>query len=211
MEFLENISVGTVLHEIGQIMKIPCMVILIILIVIAVWQLGDFFMELFTERRTRQKNVEDLLDRLRSGGKASLNETIRQSALPRAQKRMLEKVAGSGDWSQNERTALAQKYLADEEARFERRTAIPEILAKQGPIYGLLGTLIPLGPGIIALGMGDTETLSEAIGIAFDTTIAGLLAAAVGSLISNIRNRWYDSYLADFEALLEYVLEGVSE
>jgi len=211
MGFLENITVGTVLHEIGQIMKIPCMVILIILAVIAVWQIGDFLMELFTERRTRQKDIEGLLDSLRSCGKEGLSETIRQSSLPRAEKRMLEKLADSGGWSRSERTVMAQKYLADEEARYERRTAIPEILAKQGPIYGLLGTLIPLGPGIIALGLGDTETLSGAIGIAFDTTIAGLLAAAVGSLISNIRNRWYDGYLADFEALLEYVLEGVSE
>ena len=211
MGFLENITVGTVLHEIGQVMKIPCMVILILLVIVAVWQLGDFLVELFTERRTRQKNVEELLDRLRTGGKEHLSETIKKSALPRFEKKMLEKLAESGDWSQSERTALAQKYLTDEEGRYERRTAVCEILAKQGPIYGLLGTLIPLGPGIIALSQGDTETLSEAIGIAFDTTIAGLLAAAVGSIISNIRNRWYDGYLADFEALLGYVLEEVSE
>lgn len=39
-------------------------------------------------------------------------------------------------------------------------------------MLGLLGTLIPLGPGIIALGQGDTQTLSTSLLTAFDTTIA---------------------------------------
>lgn len=39
-----------------------------------------------------------------------------------------------------------------------------------GPILGLLGTLIPLGPGLAALGSGDIVTLAEALTVAFDTT-----------------------------------------
>ena len=37
------------------------------------------------------------------------------------------------------------------------------MIAKLGPMFGLLGPLIPLGPGIVALGQGDTVTLSEYI------------------------------------------------
>ena len=44
-----------------------------------------------------------------------------------------------------------------------------------GPILGLLGTLIPLGPGLAALGSGDIVTLAEALTVAFDTTVTGLL------------------------------------
>lgn len=53
------------------------------------------------------------------------------------------------------------------------------MIAKLGPMFGLLGTLIPLGPGIVALGQGDTVTLSESMNVAFDTTIAGVISAAV--------------------------------
>lgn len=58
------------------------------------------------------------------------------------------------------------------------------MIAKLGPMFGLLGTLIPLGPGIVALGQGDTVTLSESMNVAFDTTIAGVISAAVASVIS---------------------------
>lgn len=44
-----------------------------------------------------------------------------------------------------------------------------------GPILGLLGTLIPLGLGLAALGSGDIVTLAEALTVAFDTTVTGWL------------------------------------
>lgn len=54
-------------------------------------------------------------------------------------------------------------------------------------MLGLLGTLIPLGPGIIALGQGDTQTLSTSLLTAFDTTIAGLCAAAVCLVVTTLQ------------------------
>jgi biopolymer transport protein ExbB/TolQ len=74
-------------------------------------------------------------------------------------------------------------------------------------MFGLLGTLIPLGPGLIALGQGDTYTLSQSMLTAFDTTIAGLAAAAVSFVISTIRKRWYEDYMTSTEALAQCILE----
>jgi biopolymer transport protein ExbB/TolQ len=204
---LSNFSLSDGLHQLGQIMKVPCLVVLAVLIVVAVWQLGDLLMELITERRCRERDVEGLLERLHEGGGDQVEGILDQSRLPKSQKRMLRKLAQAKSLTHNERMALAQKFLEDEEGRYERRTAVPDLLAKLGPMFGLLGTLIPLGPGIVALGQGDTATLSSAIGLAFDTTICGLLAAAVGSVVSNVRTRWYDGAMADFEAVMEYVLE----
>ena len=53
-----------------------------------------------------------------------------------------------------------------------------------GPILGLLGTLIPLGPGLAALGSGDIVTLAEALTVAFDTTVTGLVIGALAYLVS---------------------------
>ena len=78
------------------------------------------------------------------------------------------------------------------------------------PMFGLLGTLIPLGPGLIALGQGDTKTLSASLLIAFDTTIAGLISGAVAFVITSIRKRWYDSYLVSMETLMEAILDKQS-
>ena len=91
-----------------------------------------------------------------------------------------------------------------------RTTSITDMIAKLGPMFGLLGTLIPLGPGIVALGQGDTVTLSESMNVAFDTTIAGVISAAVASVISHIRKRWYNDDMVSLETLMEAVLEEVT-
>lgn len=64
-----------------------------------------------------------------------------------------------------------------------------------------------LGPGIIALGQGDTQTLSTSLLTAFDTTIAGLCAAAVCLVVTTLRKRWYGGYMADLETLMDCVCE----
>ena len=69
------------------------------------------------------------------------------------------------------------------------------------------GTLIPLGPGIIALGQGDTYTLSTSLLTAFDTTVAGLVAAAFATVISTVRRGWYREYASILEAAAEMLLE----
>ena len=61
--------------------------------------------------------------------------------------------------------------------------------------------------GLIALGQGDTKTLSSSLLIAFDTTVAGLISAAVSYIISSVRNRWYEEYMVNLETVMECILE----
>ena len=77
-------------------------------------------------------------------------------------------------------------------------------------MFGLMGTLIPLGPGLIALGQGDTKTLSDSLLIAFDTTVAGLISGAVSYVISGVRKSWYEQYMIGLETIFEAVLEEQS-
>ncbi|MEM9313606.1 MAG: MotA/TolQ/ExbB proton channel family protein, partial [Pseudomonadota bacterium] len=65
------------------------------------------------------------------------------------------------------------------EALARRRIARADLAARIGPSLGLMGTLIPLGPGIAALGQGDFRTLAIAITTAFDTTVLGLAIGVV--------------------------------
>ena len=51
-----------------------------------------------------------------------------------------------------------------------RRIERADLLARVGPMLGLMGTLIPLGPGLAALGQGNVTILADAVTVAFDTT-----------------------------------------
>ncbi len=74
-----------------------------------------------------------------------------------------------------------------------------DLIARVGPMLGLMGTLIPLGPGIAALSQGDLHTLAAAVTTAFDTTVMGLLAGVFGFVIGRLRRRWYDRLLERLE------------
>ena len=106
------------------------------------------------------------------------------------------------------RESLGANLLEREQSHYDGILKCTDLVSKLAPMLGLMGTLIPLGPGIMALGRGDTYTLSVSLLTAFDTTIAGLIAAAFCLVISTVRRRWYAGYMADLETLMDCVLEG---
>ncbi|MCB9763663.1 MAG: MotA/TolQ/ExbB proton channel family protein [Alphaproteobacteria bacterium] len=77
-----------------------------------------------------------------------------------------------------------------------------DILARVGPMLGLMGTLIPLGPGLAALGRGDVAVLAQAVTVAFDTTVMGLLVGILGFATGRLRRRWYEGVLTELEVPL---------
>ena len=93
-----------------------------------------------------------------------------------------------------ERTLTLGRYrdLRHFERYAQRRLERADLLARSGPILGLMGTLIPLGPGLSALGSGNIDILATALTVAFDTTVIGLLVGLVAYLVGRVRRRWYD-------------------
>lgn len=81
-----------------------------------------------------------------------------------------------------------------------QRIGRADMLARLGPMLGLMGTLIPLGPGLAALGRGDASSLAAAMTVAFDTTVLGLLVGILGFVLGRLRRRWYDDLLDRLEA-----------
>jgi len=97
----------------------------------------------------------------------------------------------------------ALKVLTDTEQSAARSLDRTRIFIRIGPILGLMGTLIPISPALVALAAGDVKTLSANLIIAFSTTVVGLLIGSIAYLVSLARERAYTQDLSD----LEYVLE----
>lgn len=133
--------------------------------------------------------------------------SIRRSGLLKRQKAVLIELTDHKELSDSMREALAMRLIDEEKARYDGIIKMSDLIIKLGPVFGLLGTLIPLGPGIIALGKGDTLTLSQSLLTAFDTTIMGLISAAICTVISMIRKRWYTNDMSILETLMDCILE----
>jgi biopolymer transport protein ExbB/TolQ len=194
------------LRAIAAPLEAPVVIVLILCAGGAVLLLGWMIGEYFLERRHLKVSLPRLLDELRDDA-VPAGECIARSGLLHRQKEALLELTAHPGLSEQARESLAVRLMEQQQLRFDGILRLSELVARLGPIFGLLGTLIPLGPGIIALGQGDTYTLSNSLLTAFDTTITGLVSAAVATVISGTRRGWYRDYMSVLETVAESVLE----
>ena len=194
-----------ILRALSSALETPVVVILIAFLAAAAALTGWLIAEYCTERRHLKVALPQLLEDLRAAPDRAA--VIEKSGLLRRQKDALLELTRHPDLTDEMRETLAVRLLEQEQDRYDGIVKLSELLARLAPMFGLLGTLIPLGPGIIALGQGDTYTLSTSLLTAFDTTVAGLVAAAFATVISTIRRGWYREYASILEAVSETVLE----
>ena len=195
-----------ILQAIASAMEVPVVIGLILFIAFTLFSIGWWAVEYFRERRHMQVSLPALLDQLRAA-EGGVAETIEKSGLLRRQKDALPELTKHPDFDAATRESLGANLLEREQSHYDGILKCTDLVSKLAPMLGLMGTLIPLGPGIMALGQGDTYTLSVSLLTAFDTTIAGLIAAAFCLVISTVRRRWYSGYMADLETLMDCVLE----
>ena len=198
-----------IMHTVTSALQVPVVVLLMALAVLVVIMLGMLGAEFFTERRYFNLSIPDLVDSLQHSDNPE--SVVRKSGMLRRQKVALFELLNHPEASPSERESMAVNIVSQEQAIFDNRVKVTDFIAKVGPMLGLMGTLIPLGPGIIAIGQGDTQMLSDSLLVAFDTTITGLVVSALALLISMIRKAWYVKYNAAFAAACEIVLEKANE
>jgi len=203
-------AIKDILRAVCSALQIPTIIILLLLILLIIIILGSFIAELFTERRKLKADIPELVDQLQGKNVKEQEQIVLASGLLKRQKEAVRKLIQHIAYPDDTREALARQLIADEESRYARITKITDLIARIAPMFGLMGTLIPLGPGLIALGQGDTKTLSDSLLIAFDTTIAGLVSAAVAFVISGIRKGWYEQYMVGLETVMETILNEQS-
>lgn len=196
---------SSILHTITSALLVPVIVVLMAMGVAVVLMVGMLVAEFFTERRYFKLSVPQLVDDLQQTD--DIAGVVAECSMLKRQKNALIELLNHPDATPTERESMAVNIVAQEEAIYDNRVKVTDFISKVAPMLGLMGTLIPLGPGIIAIGSGDTSLLSESLLVAFDTTITGLVVAALSLFISTIRKSWYAKYSAAFEAACEVVLE----
>lgn len=195
------------IHAISSCLLIPTVVVLLLMVAVTVVELGGLLAEALTERRRARVNVPELLDSFQGKDAGEIMIVIEQSRLFRRQKAALCELVRHSHLPTASLQALGRRLLSAEELHCAKITSLTDLVARLGPMFGLMATLIPLGPGLIALGQGDTKTLADSLLTAFDATVTGLAAAGVAFAISRLRKRWYEDYLSALEALIESLLE----
>ena len=199
------------LDVISQSLQIPVIVFLLLFAVISVIILGGLISEYTSRKKVSMKTMRELIYSIsESGTVEEMKEVIASAKIPKSQRSVLDKIASSSSLTKDSRVALARKFIENEEDRTAKSLEKTDIITRIGPTLGLMGTLIPMGPGLAALGTGDVNTLSQAIIVAFDTTVVGIGAGAIAYFVSKVRSRWYEEYLSNLDALADVVLDKLN-
>ncbi|WP_407411191.1 MotA/TolQ/ExbB proton channel family protein [Methanobrevibacter sp.] len=196
------------LNMIAQSLQIPVIIFLVIFAFFAIVTLGS----LVAEYTSRKKITPDALEKLiysisNATSSEALMDVIKNARLYENQKVILVKILRADSLTSDTRETLARKLVEFEETKLGKTIERTDIVTRIGPTLGLMGTLIPMGPGLAALGAGDVNTLANAIIVAFDTTVVGIGAGAVGYFVSKIRRRWYEEDLSNLDALCDALLD----
>ena len=204
---MENPLLSNILRSIAEVLLNPVLIVLMLFLAITLVMLGALVVESITETRRLVRAFPALAKALESGQEP--RTAIESSRILKRQKAALIKLIDAKGLSSAIRESIAVRAIEKERAYYDRITFVTDVIARLGPAFGLIATLIPLGPGVVALGQGDTATLSSAMLTAFDATVAGLISSGISFVVSGIRKRIYANYLSSYEMLTEIVLELV--
>ena len=99
--------------------------------------------------------------------------------------------------------AQINRLLSQYEIAADKEMGISKTLSKLGPVLGLMGTLIPMGPALVGLSTGDIASMAYNMQVAFATTVVGLFSGAVGVVTLQVKKRWHMQELTQLEFLAE--------
>ena len=193
MELISNM-----LFWLSNGMLIPDIIFLLFFFITALLMIGGFYgtyiartkINVKLNREIGKTGVEEFLDTLPEGnGKSKLLEYLRKiKAAPQDR-------------------ALREKLLGDYEIAADKELGQSKLLVKIGPMLGLMGTLIPMGPALVGLATGDIGSMAYNMQVAFATTVVGIVIGAIGFITLQVKQRW----VADDMNILEYVVESLNE
>ncbi len=190
------------IYLISSSLLYPVLFLLVFLTFLIILYGGSFFAEWVEIKRLDKYSARELPGLVRSGD-YSRYMSHRVSAYIKS----LEEV-----FIRNEDIELSVENLLQETTvSIWKSMDKLRILVRVGPSLGLLGTLIPMGTGLAALGQGDMTKLSSDLVIAFTTTVVGLGIGTLAFVFYTVKRRWLETDIKNMELATEILVNAHGE
>ena len=189
-----TLNLGDGLSHIATALRVPVLIAAVAVLLLCALELGRFAVEWWRRFRNRHFDLGEIVAKAIAAPShaAHYARYARNSITAGA----VLSIAGA---PAAERTRFTEHALVDNELRVQRSLDRTRLLVRAGPAIGLMGTLIPLIPGLAALAGGDVSTLANDLRDAFGATVVGLLVGTVAFALTLARTRMYTEDLADLE------------
>lgn len=194
-------TISNILYWISTGLLVPVIVLLIFFFIRAVILIGVFFGQYLQNKKTTAR-LYPQITRLTTD---TLGEFV--TSLPaRTTSTVMAYTKQIIDNGSN--SAKIDLLLSEYEIEADKEVASSKVLTKMGPILGLMGTLIPMGPALVGLASGDIASMAYNMQVAFATTVVGLVVSAIGFITQQIKERWAVKNLTMLEYLAEVVRQS---
>ncbi len=192
-------QITNVLYWLSTGLMIPVTLFLILFFVRSIIMVGGFYGTYITRTKINVKinrelesvKTEDFMDNLDA-------YSVKKSAL-------IDTLHRINSASSN--SAKVEKIVGDYEILADKELGQSKLLVKIGPMLGLMGTLIPMGPALVGLATGDISSMASNMQVAFATTVIGIIIGAIGFITLQVKQRW----VADDMNILEYIAESLKK
>lgn len=188
----------TWLHEATGLLLVPVVVALVLAVAGALLAAGGCLRELLDRRRLQRQWAAVTGALPRSAPAAALRTAAFAQGRWSGLLGQFLAACGRPDAAPGELAAAAARC----EIVASRTVARAQWLARSGPTLGLMATLIPMGPALLALADDDVAGLARSLVVAFTGTVVGLLVGLVCTTIGSVRRHWYAADLVAIDELV---------
>ena len=192
--------ISDILSWISTGLLVPVVLLLVVLFGRALLLIGSFFGQFLSFRKT-ESLLKNEFNSLCAANVSSLDER-----LPKQSTSLVVHYIQVALQHRDSEPHL-QKLLADFDVAAAKDLATSKTLSKMGPMLGLMGTLIPMGPALVGLASGDIASMAYNMQVAFATTVVGLFSAAIGFITGQVKTRWYQQDRVNLQFLADLLTE----
>jgi len=177
---------------------IPLMITILFFLVRSFTMLGGFY-NLFVNRKKFRKPFQEFIKKAETDAEIVFPEKVLT--------RTIMGIYFEEFKSKKESLIQLEKVVSDFQLNCLEDLGKAKSLTKMGPMLGLMGTLIPMGPALVGLAKGDIASLAENMQVAFATTVVGLFIGGMGFLLGQVKQRWYAKDVNDLHYIYELIKE----
>ncbi len=162
----------SVFYDVSQLLLIPVLILIYSLFLYSIFELGRFASLWWNRHRSHH----DLLQ-------FSVTKDINLKGYPII----------------NFHTKNKSSDLDEAELYAHKLLEPVRVVTRVTPMLGLIATLIPMGPALVALSENNPYGMSEHLQTAFTAVILGLASASITFWIASIKKRWFAEELTSIK------------
>lgn len=199
----------TLFYQLANTFFWPVAAALLALLAITLIDLGRVFFTFWRKSRESRSDLPAIARALAQSDtvEGALDDVVLSPSLRRFWTKVEARLRETGSGANVD--LWLEEVLQQEEIDVAGRLDRTRLFVRIGPMLGLAGTIIPLGPALRSLLGGDMAGMVNHLVVGFGAVVCGLIMSGVAYFITLVRERWTRVELKEMENLCELTLRAL--